>query len=367
MNHSANIIRAVDVHACGEPGRVIVGGVADVPGSTMFEKKLHLEQHRDSLRKLMLREPRGYPALCCNLILPPANPAAHAGLIIMEQTEYPAMSGSNTICAATVLIETGMVAVSEPITTLMLDTPAGLVRIRAEVEGGKAKRITFRNVPSFATHLDARLTLPGYGLVTVDVAYGGMFYVIADAEQFGLSLAPHEARELLRIGEMLKAAAREQLQVFHPENPGLGGVSISQLSAPPTHALAHRKNAVVVSAGVFDWERPETWSASLDRSPCGTGTSAKMAVLHAKGELPLLREFVHESILGTLFTGMLIEETRVGPYAAVVPEITGSAWITGYAEYVLDPSDPFPEGFRLGDLWPVDCANSEGRDRKENP
>ncbi|MCU1312801.1 MAG: proline racemase [Acidobacteriaceae bacterium] len=365
MNRLANTIRAVDVHACGEPGRVIVGGVSDVPGATMFEKRLYLERHSDNLRKLMLREPRGYPALCCNLILPPADPTADAGLIIMEQTEYPAMSGSNAICAATVLIETGMVKVTEPVTTLTLDTPAGLVLVRADVEGGKAKQITFRNVPAFATHLDAALTLPSYGRVVVDVAYGGMFYVIADAAQFGLTLNPHEARQVLKIGEMLKAAAREQLEVAHPENPGLGGVSISQLSAPPTHALAHRKNAVVVSAGVFDGERPETWSASLDRSPCGTGTSAKMAVMHAKGELPLDREFVHESMLGTLFTGKLIEETRVGQYAAVVPEITGSAWITGYADYVLDPSDPFPEGFMLGDLWPVERGRSESRERKE--
>jgi proline racemase len=365
MNHLVNTIRAVDVHACGEPGRVIVGGVADVPGSTMFEKRLYLERHGDSLRKLMLREPRGYPALCCNLILPPADPAADAGLIIMEQTEYPAMSGSNTICTATVLIETGMVKVIEPVTTLILDTPAGLVHVRAEVEGGKAKRITFRNVPAFATHLDTELTLPGYGVITVDVAYGGMFYVIADAAQFGLSLTSNEARQVLKIGEMLKAAAREQLEVAHPENLGLGGVSISQLSAPPTHPLAHRKNAVVVSAGTFDWDQPETWSASLDRSPCGTGTSAKMAVMHAKGELPLHREFVHESMLGTLFTGKLIEETRVGQYAAVVPEITGSAWITGYADYVLDPSDPFPEGFMLGDLWPVGRESSKSCDRKE--
>jgi proline racemase len=192
-----------------------------------------------------------------------------------------------------------------------------------------------------------------------------MFYVIADAAQFGLSLTPHEARQVLKIGEMLKAAAREQLEVAHPENPGLGGISISQLSAPPTHPLAHRKNAVVVSAGAFDGERPETWSASLDRSPCGTGTSAKMAVMHAKGELPLHREFVHESMLGTLFTGKLIEETRVGQYAAVVPEITGSAWITGYADYVLDPSDPFPEGFMLGDLWPVERGSSGGRNGRE--
>lgn len=320
----------------------------------MFEKKVYLEQHGDNLRKLMLREPRGYPALCCNLVLPPSNPTADAGLIIMEQTEYPPMSGSNIMCTATVLIETGMVAVQEPVTELTLDTPAGLVRVRAEVSNGKATKITFRNVPAFATHLDATLILPEYGRVQVDIAYGGMFYVIADASQFNLTLAADEAREVMKIGEMLKAAAREQLEVHHPENPEISGVSISQLSAPPTHPQAQRKNAVVVSVGEFSWDRPESWIASLDRSPCGTGTSAKMAVLHAKGLLPLDREFVHESFLGTLFTGKLLEETKVGPYTAVVPEISGRAWITGFARYVLDPTDPFPEGFVVGDLWPIE-------------
>jgi proline racemase len=352
MNLSKMIV-AVDAHACGEPGRVILGGVPHIPGASIFEKKIYLEQHADGLRKLMLREPRGYPALCCNLIVPPCNAEADAGLIIMEQTEYPAMSGSNTICAATVLIETGTVPVKEPITTLTLDTPAGLVRVRAEVSNGKATKITFRNVPSFATHLDATLKLPEYGDVKVDVAYGGMFYVIADASQFQLSLAPHEARQIMKIGEMLKAAAREQLEVVHPENPGIRDVSISQLSAPPTHAGAHRKNAVIVSTGAFEWDNPETWTASLDRSPCGTGTSAKMAVLHAKGELAIDSDFVHESILGTLFTGRIVEEVQVGPYRGIVPEISGTAWITGFSNYVLDPTDPFPEGFIVGDLWPV--------------
>jgi proline racemase len=348
----STMIVAVDAHAAGEPGRVIIGGVPHVPGASIFEKKVYLETHADGLRKRMLREPRGYPALCCNLIVPPCDPAADAGLIIMEQTEYPAMSGSNTICAVTVLIETGMVTVREPITELTLDTPAGLVRVRAEVSNGKARKVTFRNVASFATHLDATIVIPEFGKVRVDVAYGGMFYVIADAAQFGLSLTAGEEKDIMKVGEMLKAAAREQLQVSHPENPAIGGVSISQLSAPATHPQAQRKNAVVVSAGAFAWDRPETWTASLDRSPCGTGTSAKMAVLHAKGQLPLEQDFVHESLLGTLFTGRLTQEVRVGPYPAVIPEISGTAWITGFANYVLDPGDPFPEGFMLGDLWP---------------
>jgi proline racemase len=346
-----NMISAVDAHAAGEPGRVIIGGVFDVPGKTMFEKKVYLETHADGLRKRMLREPRGYPALCCNLVLPPAHPDADIGFIVMEQTEYPPMSGSNTICVVTVLIETGMVPVQTPITRLTLDTPAGLVRVEAEVSNTKVTRVTFRNVPSFAVHLDRTIEVKGLGSVIVDVAYGGMFYVIADADQFGLKLTPDEGRDIASIGERLKAACREQLPVVHPENHEIAGVSISQLSAPATHPDADRKNAVVVSTGAFDWERPQTWSASLDRSPCGTGTSARMAVLHAKGKLPLNQDFVHESVLGTLFTGRLIGETQIGPYKAVIPTISGRGWITGFSNYVLDPDDPFPEGFTIGDIW----------------
>ena len=347
----ANMISAVDAHACGEPGRVIVGGVFDVPGSTMFEKKIYLETNADGLRKRMLQEPRGYPALCCNLILPAANPAADIGFIVMEQTEYPPMSGSNTICVVTVLIETGIVPIQTPITCLTLDTPAGLVEVEAEVCNNKVTQVTLRNVPSFALHLDRVIEVKGLGSVTVDVAYGGMFYVIADAAQFGLSLKPEEGREVTRIGGMLKAAAREQLPVVHPDNPGIAGISITQLSAPPTHPEADQKNSVVVSTGTFDWKKPASWTGCLDRSPCGTGTSAKMAVLHAKGKLPLHQSFVHESIIGTLFTGRLVADTRVGRYPAVVPTISGRAWITGFANYVLDPDDPFPEGFTVGDLW----------------
>ncbi len=223
--------------------------------------------------------------------------------------------------------------------------------MEAEVRDGKVKRVTFRNVPAFATHLDAKVEVRGLGTVTVDVAYGGMFYVIADAGPLGFRLAADEARDLVRVAEMIKAATREQLPVVHPENPGIAGVTIAQLSGPPLGAGAHRRNTVVVSTGALDWARPASWTGALDRSPCGTGTCAKMAALHAKGELELNQDFVHEGILGTTFTGRLVEETRVGPYAAVVPTLSGSAWITGFAQYVVDPEDPFPEGFTVGDIW----------------
>jgi proline racemase len=346
-----SMITAVDAHACGEPGRVITGGVLDVPGKTMFEKKVYLETKADHIRLRMLREPRGYPAANCNLILPSTHPDADAGFVIMEQVEYPPMSGTNTICVVTVLIETGMVPAVEPVTKLKLETPAGLISVEAKVHHGKVKRVTFRNVPAFATHLDTQVEVQGLGTVTVDVAYGGMFYVIADAEPLGFRLTPDEARDIVRVAEMIKAATREQLPVVHPENPGISGVTIAQISGAPSRADAHRKNTVVVSTGKLDWSRPSSWTGALDRSPCGTGTCAKMAALHAKGRLPLHQDFVHEGILGTIFTGRLIEETRVGQYPGVVPTLSGQAWITGFAQYVVDPEDPFPEGFTVGDIW----------------
>jgi len=345
------MITAVDAHACGEPGRVITGGVLDVPGDTMFDKMVHLRDHADDLRLRMLREPRGYPAANCNLVLPSSHPEADAGFVIMEQVEYPAMSGTNTICTVTVLIETGMVLVTEPVTRLMLETPAGLIAVDAEVRDGKCRKVTFRNVPAFATHLDTPVEVPGIGTVTVDVAWGGMFYVIADAAPLGLGLAPDEARDIVRVAEMIKAATQEQLPVVHPENPGIAGVTIAQLSGPPVTAGAHRRNTVVVSTGKLDWSRPSSWTGALDRSPCGTGTCAKMAAMFAKGQLPIGQDFVHEGILGTTFTGRLLEETRVGTYQAVVPSLSGQAWITGFAQYVVDPEDPFPNGFTVGDIW----------------
>lgn len=347
----SNEIRAVEAHACGEHGRVIVSGVSDVPGETMFDKMVHLRSHGDGLRLRMLREPRGYPAANCNLILPSSNPAADAGFVIMEQTEYPGMSGTNTICVTTVLLETGMVRMREPVTELTLEAPAGLIRVRADCQGGKVTRVTFLNVPAFATHLDAKVEVKTLGTVTVDVAYGGMFYVIADARPFGLRLTPDEGRDIVRIGEMIKAATREQLTVSHPLQQDFDGVTTTQLSGPPLRDNADWQNAVVVSTGTLDWDRPSTWTGALDRSPCGTGTCAKMATLHARGLLALNQDFRHAGVLGTIFTGRLHEETMVGKYPAVVPSISGQAWITGTSTYSLDPADPFPEGFTVGDIW----------------
>ncbi len=347
----SHMITAVDAHAAGEPGRVITGGLPHIPGNSVFEKMKWMESNADFIRQRMLREPRGYPVLCCNALVPPCHPEADAGFIIMEQTEYAAMSGSNTICVTTVLLETGIIPMQEPITELTLEAPAGLIKVTAACRDGKVISVTMQNVPSFAVHLDAELDVPHLGRVTVDIAWGGMFFVIADAAQLGIEINSQNGGELTRLGEMLRAAAAEQLPVAHPENPALRGPTISQISGAPTHPQAQGKNAVTVSTGAVDWDRPSTWRGALDRSPCGTGTCAKMAVMHAKGELGLNEDFVYEGVLGTLFTGRLIEETTVGPYKAVVPTLSGQGWITGFANYVVDPTDPFQDGFTVGDIW----------------
>lgn len=345
------MITAVDAHAEGEPGRVITGGVGPIPGDTVFQKMRHLAEHGDGLRRLMLREPRGYPGLCCNLLVPPCHPEADAGFVIMEQMEYAAMSGSNTLCVATVLLETGILPMTEPVTELTLEAPAGLVKVRADCRDGKVTRVTVQNVPAFAIHLGVPVEVPTLGTVTVDVAWGGMLFALFDGAQVGLRVTPDEGADCVRIGEMVKVATREQYPSVHPDNPALTGPTIALISAPPTRSDADAKNTVVISTGTLDWARPSTWTGALDRSACGTGTCARMAILHARGELPIGRDFVHESILGTTFTGRLLEETTVGPYWAVVPTIGGQAWITGIAQYVLDPTDPFPEGFTVGDIW----------------
>jgi proline racemase len=345
------IITVVDAHAGGEPGRVIVGGVDDVPGATMLEKRDHLWQEGDRLRRLVLREPRGYPASCANILLTPTLPDADAAFVIMEQAEYPAMSGSNTICTATVLIAEGLVPVQEPITDLVLEAPAGLIGVRAEVRDGLARSITFRNVPAFVAALDRPVEVPTIGTVSVDVAWGGMFYALADAAALGFAITPDEGRDLVRVGEMVKAAAREQVPAKHPLEPSLSGITIMEWTGPPTLPGSHGRNTVVVSSGTLDWSRPASFTGVLDRSPCGTGTCARMAVLHARGELGIGQVYVHEGILGTTWTGRLVAETTFGDRPAVVPELTGAAWITGRAQLSVDPDDPFPEGFTVGDLW----------------
>jgi proline racemase len=348
---TSRILTVVDTHAEGNHTRVVTGGVLDVPGCSMFAKMGYLEREADWLRRLLLREPRGYPATSCDIVFPSTDPAALAGFVIMEQAQYPPMSGSNAIGVATVLLETGMVPVRSPVTDFALEAPAGLITVRAETSGSKVNRVTLRNVPSFALHTDVEVDVPTVGAVRVDIAYGGAFFVIADAADFGVELRPEYGATIVRIGELLKAATREQYPVVHPENSGIRGVTLALFSGPASRPDAEYKNAVVVSTGSPGHGIAAAGTGILDRSPCGTGTCAKMAVLHAKGRLGLRQEFCHEGILGTAFRGELLEECEIGPYQGVVPSISGTAYITGIGNVMIDEDDPFPEGYTVGDIW----------------
>ena len=344
------MIQTVETHS-GEPMRVITGGVGHIPGESVYEQMKWLEHNEDQLRMLMLREPRGYPPLCCNLIVPPKHPDADAGFIIMEQVEYPVMSGGNTIAVATVLLETGMIPMQEPVTEFTLEAPAGLIAIRADCRDGKVRQVTFENVPAFCVYRDAVIDVPELGTVTVDVAWGGMFYVIADVTQFELlDLHPDRGRDITRTAALILRAAQDQLPVEHPDYPGIG-ITIAQLSGPTDNPKADRRNAVTVASGPISFDDPATWTGGLDRCPCGTGTCAKMAALYEKGELGLKQPFRHEGVLGHVYTGELVREVQVGDRVAVVPTISGQAWITGFCTYVLDADDPYPNGFTVGDIW----------------
>ena len=341
---------AVDTH-CGEPMRVVTGGIPTIPGDSVYEQSNWLRDNDDQFRKLMLREPRGYPPLCCNLIVPAKNPKAEAGYIIMEQTEYPMMSGGNTISVATVLLETGMIPMSEPYTEFYLEAPAGLIKIKAECRNGKCKQVTFSNVPAFAAYLDKEIDVPHLGKVKVDVAWGGMFYTLIDVRQFpGLKLVPEMGREIAKVSALCMQAAKEQLPVEHPDYPGVG-ITISELHGPTENPDADWQSVNTVFTGEVDFDRPETWTGALDRCACGTGTCALMAAKHAKGELKIGEPFRREGLIGIIFTGHAEQETEIHGRKAIIPTIGGEAWIYAYSKYVLDETDPFPNGFTVGDIW----------------
>src|SRR4051812_30847609 len=335
-------ITVVGCHAGGEIGNVVTGGVLPPVGDTVYEQMETLRRDGDWLRRLLLREPRGSVACHANLVVPSRRPDCDAGFIIMEPTEYPAMSGSNTICTATVLLETGMVEMHEPETVLRLEAPGGVVEVTATCRDGRCERVELQNVPCFVETLDAALEVDGLGTLTVDVAYGGMWYAIADAQALGFAIEPSEARELSLAGERIRAAAREQLPCVHPDNPEIAGVSIVQIAEPWRGVGAVSRNAVVVAPG------------RLDRSATGTGLSARMAVLHERGVMHMGDAMTHASVLGTTFDGRIVRETTVGEKRAIVPAIRGSAWITGITQLIVDPTDPFPEGYLLSDTWPGD-------------
>jgi len=335
------IITVVGCHAGGEIGNVVVGGVLPPPGATVFERMQALRRDGDGLRRLLLREPRGSVACHANLIVPTLRDDCDAGFIIMEPTEYPPMSGSNTICTTTVLLETGIVEMREPETVVRLEAPGGVVEARAGCRDGRCESVEFTNVPCFADRLDAPLEVEGLGTISVDISYGGMWYAIADAAALGFAIEPSEARELSRAGERIRAAAREQLPCAHPENPAIAGVSIVQIAQPWQGVGQVSRNAVVVAPG------------RLDRSATGTGLSARMAALHARGLMSIGDTMTHASAIGSTFDGRITAETNAGGRPAIVPAIRGSAWVTGIFQLMVDPTDPYPEGYLLSDTWGV--------------
>ncbi|MGI9481169.1 MAG: proline racemase family protein [Hyphomicrobiales bacterium] len=340
----SNMITVVGAHAEGEVGRVVTGGTLPPPGNTLYDQAMYLWRNFDGFRKFLLYEPRGGAFVHANLIVPPKSPKADAGFIIMEAEDYPSMSGSNCICVTTVLLETGMVKMKEPVTELVLETPGGLVDVVAECEASKCKKVKLTNVPSYAALLDAKIKVPDIGTLTVDVGFGGAFFLHVDAAQFGFEIDKPEARKLVEMGEKIKRSAREQLEVKHPDfpDPEFNQIAFTQFTLPPESigGVKSARNTVVVSPG------------KLDRSPCGTGTSARMAVMHAKGEIETGEDFVSRSVIGSRFDCKVESETTLSNgTTAIRPSIAGRGWITGFHNYVLDPEDPWSEGYTVSDTW----------------
>jgi proline racemase len=329
------VFGAVDSHTEGMPTRVITSGVGVLPGATMYDRMRHLVAERDDLRTLLMFEPRGHASMSGAILQPPARPDADFGVIFIEVSGCLPMCGHGTIGTATVLVETGMVEVREPVTVIRLDTPAGLVEASVAVDGGRARSVTFRNVPSYLHLRDAGLQVPGLGRVVVDLAFGGNFYALLPAEVAGLAVRPELYDRLVATGLTIMDAVNEQLEFAHPENPQITDCRHVVFTAPAEGDRPARA-AVAIHPG---------W---CDRSPCGTGTSARMAQLAARGELGLDEDFVHGSLVGTTFTGRLVERTTVGAFPAVIPTIRGRAWLTAMGHYLLDPEDPFPAGFLIG-------------------
>lgn len=331
---TTHVYHAVDSHTEGMPTRVITGGVPVIPGSTMAERRLWFMENNDGLRKLLMREPRGHGAMSGVILQPPTRDDADWGVLYIEVSGLLPMCGHGTIGAATVLVETGMVEVIEPVTTIRLDTPAGLVVAEVAVKDGHAQSVTIRNVPSFLMREEQVVEVPGYGTVTYDLGFGGNFYAFVELEELGLPFDRKHKDDLLKAGLAIMDAINQADEPVHPEREDIRGCHHVYLAAPGSDAT-RSQHAMAIHPGWFD------------RSPCGTGTSARMAQFHAKGELALDTDFVNESFIGSRFVGRLVETATVGDYEAVVPTVTGRAWVTGTAQYMLDPTDPYPEGFEL--------------------
>ena len=337
---STRVIHTVSIHAEGEVGDVIVGGVAPPPGETLWEQSRFLAKDQD-LRRFMLNEPRGGVFRHVNLLVPPKDPRAQMGFLIMEPEDTPPMSGSNSICVATALLDSGILPMQEPVTELVLEAPGGLVKVRADCRNGKAERIHVQNLPSFAARLGAKIEVEGLGTLIVDTAFGGDSFVIVDAAALGFEIAPQEARDIARLGVRISDAATEQLGFHHPTLPDWRHISFCLFAGPIS------RDGDTLKAGSAVAIRP----GKVDRSPTGTGVSARMAVLAAKGEMAAHERFVATSIIGSEFTGRIVGEALVGDTRAILPEISGRAWVTGTHQHMLDPADPWPQGYKLSDTW----------------
>ena len=337
---SSKTIHVISAHAEGEVGDVIVGGVAPPPGETLWDQSRWIARD-NTLRNFVLNEPRGGVFRHVNLLVPPKNPDADAAFIIMEPEDTPPMSGSNSICVSTVLLDAGILPMTEPETRITLEAPGGLVRVRAECRDGKAERIFVENLPSFAGRLDAALEVEGIGSLKVDTAYGGDSFVIVDAAAMGFALTPDEAHDIARLGVRITEAADEQLGFHHPTNPDWRHFSFCLFAGP----VSREGNELRAGAAVAI--RP----GKVDRSPTGTALSARMAVLHARGQMGEGDRLTAVSLIGSTFAGRILGTTTVGDLPAIRPEISGRGWITGIHQHMLDPSDPWPEGYRLTDTW----------------
>lgn len=331
----ARSIQAIDSHTMGEPTRIVVGGVPRIPGKTMPEKKTYLEEHMDNLRTAIMLEPRGHKDMFGSIITQPTRSDADLGIIFMDGGGYLNMCGHGSIGAATVAVETGMVEVTEPYTNIILEAPAGLIKAKVKVEDGKAIETSIENVPAFLYKQDVKINVPQIGEVTVDIAFGGSFFILVKAADLGIEIDAKNSNKITEIGLQIRDIVNSNIEIKHPTLEHIKTADLVEIYGPAKNPKATLQNVVVFGAG------------QIDRSPCGTGTSAKMATLYAKGLLKENEEFVYESILGTMFRGKVLGTTKVGDIDAVIPEITASAYVTGFNHFVIDESDPVKYGFKL--------------------
>jgi proline racemase/trans-L-3-hydroxyproline dehydratase len=342
MANFANVLSIIDTHTAGEPTRIVLCGLPIIPGSTMMEKKYYMAENMDHFRTMLMHEPRGHNDMFGAVLLPPISPQAQYGVLFIEQVGYLDMCGHGTIGLTTALIESGMVQAEEPETVVVFDTPAGLVKGHALVNGGRVVEVTVTNVPSFLYTRDVSVDIPGMGRISMDISFGGNFFALVQANELGVSVHLENVGRLIELGLVIKKAVNQHVHVQHPTDKRIKGVELVEIFEPYPD-MAGVKNVVIIGDG------------QVDRSPCGTGTSASMAARHAKGELSIGKEFISESILGTQFKGKLLKETRIGKIPGVISQITGSAYIVGFQQFVVDPNDPLKHGFRMNRVGHMTC------------